>query len=87
METLQVALGRRSYPIYIGGRPAGAGGGAAAPAGCGPLGHRLRRHGGALYGAPLPAAPPGRGDLPGRGGLQVAGGVRPGCAAGWCSWA
>lgn len=54
METLQVALGRRSYPIYIGGGLLEQAEELLRPLGVSRWGHRLRRHGGQpWYGAPL----------------------------------
>ena len=87
METLQVALGRRSYPIYIGGGLLERAEELLRPLGVGRWAIVCDDTVAALYGAPLarrtgwPLVTFPAGGAPSRWRSTTA------CAAGWCSWA
>ena len=87
METLQVALGRRSYPIYIGGGLLEQAEELLRPLGVGRWAIVCDDTVAALYGAPLarrtgwPLVTFPAGEGPSRWRSTTA------CAAGWCSWA
>lgn len=87
METLQVALGRRSYPIYIGGGLLEQAEELLRPLGVGRWAIVCDDTVAALYGAPLARRTAGRWRPSRQGRAPSRWRSTTGCAAGWCSWA